>query len=476
MPINHVYYQLNGGSWNTATTTDSWAKWTASVTPTAGANTLTTYALDTSFVSYTNKVAFKFIPSAMLSVQTTGTGNFAPKYNGALLAIGTNYTLTATPAKNWLFSDQVASGSENFVSISSVLKFKMASNLVLTANFIPNPFLAAQGNYAGLFAPDAPPREQTNSGALNFTVTSAGVLSGKLTIGTNAPALSGKFTPGGLVTIVTPRKNLSTLTTTLQLNFAGQSVSGTVGDGSFLASVNVATRPSSAQPTSPPLSKGQYTLSIPGTNDPTVGPFGNSYGTVTVAPNGGVTFGGSLADGTTVSQTSFVSKDGYWPFYLSLYNGNGSLWSWNYFSNRTIVPSSDASWINHTNPVKTALYRTGFTNLTVSILSSPYNPATLPLLALTNGQITLEGGNIPDITNQFILTEKNAISVTNAADTNKLTLTINKTTGVISGSFLNPSNVKQTIKINGVLLQNETNAAGYFIGTGQSGAFFVSPF
>jgi len=52
-------------------------------------------------------------------------------------------------------------------------------------------------------------------------------------------------------------------------------------------------------------------------------------------------------------------------------------------------------------------------------------------------------------------------------------LKITMTTGALSGSFANPSNPKQSITIKGVLLQNQTNAAGYFLGTNQSGAFLL---
>ena len=60
-------------------------------------------------------------------------------------------------------------------------------------------------------------------------------------------------------------------------------------------------------------------------------------------------------------------------------------------------------------------------------------------------------------------------------NTNKLTLKTNKTTGVISGSFANPDDPKQTIKFNGVILQGQTNAQGYFLGTNQSGTFTLDP-
>jgi hypothetical protein len=54
-------------------------------------------------------------------------------------------------------------------------------------------------------------------------------------------------------------------------------------------------------------------------------------------------------------------------------------------------------------------------------------------------------------------------------------LKTNKTTGVISGRFANPDNPKQTIKVNGVILQGQTNAQGYFLGTNQSGTFTLGP-
>jgi hypothetical protein len=71
------------------------------------------------------------------------------------------------------------------------------------------------------------------------------------------------------------------------------------------------------------------------------------------------------------------------------------------------------------------------------------------------------------------------LTLTNSSDeTNKLKLTITKSTGVISGSFANPVDPKKTIKVNGVILQlqGQTNAQGYFLGTNQtSGAFTLGP-
>ncbi|HEY3915901.1 MAG TPA: choice-of-anchor tandem repeat GloVer-containing protein [Verrucomicrobiae bacterium] len=344
------------------------------------------------------------------------------------------------------------------------------TTVAVTYTNVGNLFQSVQGAYAGLFAPADAPRQQTNSGAISFALTSQGVLSGKLIIGTNTTALKGQFNANGIITIITPRKSQSTLTTTLQLDFASQSVQGTVADGSFLASLTAGKNIFTASQKATAY-EGQYTMIIPGNNDPATGPFGASYGTVTVSPTGAITFAGSLADGTSVSQTSFISADGYWPFYLSLYNGNGSLWSWNLFTNGSLISAPAASWLNVTNTSKTAAYRKGFTNLTVSIEASPYNSAQTPLLSLTNAQVTLDAGTTFDTTIPLTLTQKNSLLLTN---TTKLTLTIIKSTGLITGTFANPSKPSQTLKVAGVLLQNQTNAAGYFLETNQSGSFSLT--
>jgi hypothetical protein len=477
--VGAVYVQLGGGTWTNAASTNGFTNWSAGAILAPGSNTVRAYAVDTSSnVSSTNKVTFRYIPSATVIVQTNGRGGINPVDNGELLAIGTNYTLTATPGRNWIFSNWVVTGSQSFVSNSPVLRFTMRSNLVLTANFVTNVFLAAQGTYNGLFAPAGAPREQTNSGSFTFTLTTNGVLSGKLTIGTNTPVLSGQFNPAGAVSIVTPRTGLSTLTTTLQLGFTNQTVQGSVGDGSFLASLSGDRAVfSSSHPAT--NFAGQYTFFILGTNRPTVGPFGSSFGTVTVAPGGTITFAGRLADGTVIGpSSSVVLQGGNWPFYVPLYGGAGSLWGEFLFTNQTLTPASPLSWINATNTARTALYRTGFTNPSALMAGSPYNASAQPLLGLTNLVAILHSSNGDvAITNQITLAPNSAITVVpksqDPENTNKLALTINKRTGAISGTFADPANPRQPDNIYGVLMQNRTNAAGWFIGTNQNGSFTI---
>jgi hypothetical protein len=469
--VTAVYYRLNDGEWATATSANAYANWTGSGTMTNGANTVSAYAVyaGTDF-SATNKVAFKYIASGELVVQINGDGTISPaKDTNTFLTLGVTDTITAVPAKNWIFfSWTTADGA--LLSTDASYKFTLNSaSTNLRANFVTNLFLAAQGTYNGLFAPAIGPRQQTTSGSFTLKVTSSGSLSGDLYLGSATPiSVSGKFGPDGTA-IITEKHGATTLTNTLMLDTTNQTVSGTIGDGSFDALLM------GSQAVNTAAYAGHYTVVIPGTDSSMIGPFGTTYGTVTVTSSGAISFAGSLADGTAVSQSSAVSKDGVWPFYLPLYNGKGSIYSWNNFTNNitngTIVLATNASWINATNSTAGAVYKAGFTNDATVIYASAY---TTNLLMLPDGmgQVVLDGGGLStSITNSITLASNDKITVTTNAD--KMALTINKTTGVISGTFTNGS---KTISVNGVLFQSATNAQGYFLGTNQtSGTFLLSP-
>jgi uncharacterized repeat protein (TIGR03803 family) len=478
LPITAVYYELNNQitSFGVATNLNGWTNWSATVTLNQGPNTISFFAIDSGlYMSLTNKITVKFEPSATLTVLASGHGTFTPTNSAPTLAIGSNYTVTATPAKNWLFSNWVTSGSVDLVSTNPSFTVTVQSNLTLTANFVTNLFLAAPGTYNGLFAPTNGPRQQTNSGAITLTLTTNGAWTGKLTIGTNTPSLSGQFTLAGWSTNITKRPGLTTLTTILQLDSASQTIQGAVGDGSFSAAILADLAIFS--PTHPAAAyEGLYTLIIPGVPSQAVGPLGSSYGAVTVSSTETITFAGSLADGTAIGPvTSAVSENGYWPLYLPLYGDAGSLWGWSLFTDQSLF-ATNLSWINATNTVKTAAYRSGFTNQQVSIVASPYNSNAIPLLSLTNAEVILEGvGLTVPITNTITLSRTDVITTNKVpGNTNKLTLTITKSSGLITGSFVDPSNPKQTNTIGGVLLQNQTNAQGYFLGTNQNGPFLLT--
>lgn len=137
--VDGVYYQLNGGSWTLATTTNSWTHWTASVSLNPGTNTISAYATDTSgSVSPTKTVKCVYILTAPVEVQIARVGmvtpgTVTPNYSGKWLDIGNDYSMTAKADKGFAFSDWSWSGGS---TNNPTLKFLMAPNLSFTANFV----------------------------------------------------------------------------------------------------------------------------------------------------------------------------------------------------------------------------------------------------------------------------------------------------------------------------------------------------
>ena len=128
--VNTVMYRLNNSEWQIAAGTTNWL---ANLSPQPGTNKLDVYAMDAyENRSRTNSVTFIFVLTAPLRTQIQGQGSVSPDYSKAPLEIGRDYSLTAKPAVGWSF----ANWSGGISSTAPVLKFRMTSNLSLTATFI----------------------------------------------------------------------------------------------------------------------------------------------------------------------------------------------------------------------------------------------------------------------------------------------------------------------------------------------------
>jgi len=125
-----VNIQLNNNGWTTAAGSNNWS---ALLNLVPGTNTVQAYAVDNSGnVSLTNSVKINYVLSAPLMVRVVGAGSVTPNYNGALLAIGTNYTMKATASNGFAFYYW---GGGVTMTTNKSLTFTMASNLTIVANF-----------------------------------------------------------------------------------------------------------------------------------------------------------------------------------------------------------------------------------------------------------------------------------------------------------------------------------------------------
>jgi hypothetical protein len=434
--------------------------WTATVTNLIpGLNTVRARAFDTSSnVSATVTRSFTYVIVSPLTLTNDGNGTITPNLNGQLLQVGANFTVTAKPGVGWLF----AGWSQGSTASTAALTFTMQSNLVLQANFIPNPFIPVAGSYQGLFY-DTNGVENQSSGFISITLASSGSFSAKVQPAGKGYGFSGQFSAAGISSNLVSIKGTSPVSVQLQMDFANARINGVVINSNWTAQLT-ADR-SLYSKLNPAPQAGKYTLMLPGSDDAASLPGGDSIGTVTVAATGGVTFAGTLGDGTKVSQKALVVGQGEWAFFLPLYAGQGSALGWLTFTNE---PASDlrgaVTWIKL--PQASTFYPGGFTN-ELELIGSAYQFSNgIPVLNITTGQVSFANGNLPQgFTNMVALSA--ASKVTNLS-TNPLTLTITTTSGLIKGTVTDPTSGK-VITLNGVLLQKLNEGHGFFPGTNQTG-------
>jgi hypothetical protein len=477
--VSNVWYQLNSEGWSLAGSANGFTNWTADLTLSKRTNLLSACAVDAAGNrSLTSSVTFFYVRSDRLALMTAANGRVSPNYSNAWLEIGQNYALTATAGNGSVFSNWVGTVMNNVVVVSNTprLTFTMQSNLVLLADFVPNPFILTKGTYNGLFAETN--RAQGSSGFFTLTLTTNGAYSGSLKPGTNSYAVSGQFDVAGTAHQTIPRLGTNAWDLAVELNFAEQQLTGTVSNkvsGGWVAAL-LADRAVFDAGTNPATRyAGKYTLVIPGADGDASTPEGHGYAAITVDAGGKATLTGSLADSTNFSQTVPVSKDGELPVYASLYGGKGSVWSWLTFD--TNQPATGLggwlTWIKLPQPTA-RFYPAGFTN-EVTAVGSRYTPpptATNRVILMTNGVAVFEGGNlVGPVTNLIALTVSNTII---NLSSNKLSLSLTLPNGLFSGLVQIPGTTRSNA-FRGALLQSDAAGYGYFLGTNQSGRVYFGP-
>jgi hypothetical protein len=424
-----------------------------------------------------------YVLYARLTLETNGLGRIvhsATVTNNALLRIGNIYSVSAAtvPGSNWLFhnwSAGISQGGLANAGTNPVLNFTMISNLVLQANFITNPFIAVEGAYNGLFSPSAGIAVQ-NSGFITVNVqsNSAGAYSAKLVFDGSTYNLNGSFNLNGAAaaSFIAGGQNMA-LALNLNLAVPDNTMTGTLTAPAWTSMV-MADRAvfSAAAPTSD--YNGRFTMLIPpALNAPNLSPGGYGYAAFTNTAAGNASFAGFLADGSVFSGGAPVSESGYFPLFAQLYSGQGLLMGWLNFTN---APPKDlfgsVTWIKPATGART-FYPQGFTNSLIPIAGSEFDLPPTPFLNLTTADLTLTDGNLRsslDFTNVAVFAT-NAINL-GPSPTNKLAITFFPSNGTMSVTF-RPTGATADTMASGAVLQDETNAAGWFKGTNQTGTFLL---
>jgi hypothetical protein len=391
---------------------------------------------------------------------------------GGAFKTGSTRTVTAAPGKGYIFDNWTQNGV--VVSTAASYTFVLSGSRSLVADFVPNPFVAVSGTYNGLFCDEANGSSLRGAGCVTVSTTSGGAFSGTLQAGGTRYALSGQFDPTGAASRTITRVNASSLTVDLQLDISSgtDQITGQVSDGTWTAQLSADRAVFDGKTRIAPQA-GNYTLIIAGASGSTTDPGGDSYGTLQVSKAGMISFQGSLADGTKASETVPLSKNGRWPLYVSLYGGQGAIWSWLTFTNASELGGAVA-WMNPGQNAK--YYPAGFSLEAEAVGWRYYAPGkgtnVLGLTASTNLTLTLVGGGLAQgITNGITLAANGKVTPVSGP---RLNLTFTPSTGAFSGNVVNPATAKP-ISFAGVVLQGGGIGCGFFLGTSGSGEVRLEP-
>jgi hypothetical protein len=335
----------------------------------------------------------------------------------------------------------------------------------------------SKGTYTGLFSDGTNGVDQSSAGSFALTVNGKGKFSGHLTMGNLHLGFNGAFDAGGS-SEVSIRRGAYVLD--LQVDPSDSDhITGNLTDGNFNSQLD-GDRQTFDGRHSVPAQVGRYTMLIPGNaGDTNGGAGGDSFASVVVTKSGRIQMSGSLADGTSVSQSAPISKNGRWPLYVPAYGGKGMLYSWVFVgagstdtnSNSSGDLSGDLTWIRPPLP-RAKVYPGGFANQTAVTGSSYTQPSRgAQILNFSgNSTLTLTGASLDQaITNDFTVGVFDR--VVNQSG-NPLHMTFTPGNGRFNGTV---GNGRSRLSFKGVVLQNQNMASGYFLDGNQSGEAVVSP-
>jgi len=309
--------------------------------------------------------------------------------------------------------------------------------------------------------------QQQSSGFVTLTLGDAGSFSGKLLRNGRTFRISGSFRPDGGATNAVALSLSETAQLLMQVDLTGGSdqITGSV-TSQLWSSQLIMDRAVFLAKTNPAPFAGSYTFVWGPDTNAVTSPEGISSGTIKVDVKGGAALKATLADNTTLSLKTAVSKNGAVPLYASLYKGLGAVVSWLMID--TNRPDTDASglldWFRQAQP-KSKFYPAGFTNETMVEASWFVPPTTNRVLNLTNAVVGFTNGNLAaDFANDVTLGIDQR--VTNNS-TNALTLKIQKTSGLFTGS-VTPPGTRTARSFKGALLQKQNRGAGFLVGTNRT--------
>jgi hypothetical protein len=396
----------------------------------------------------------------------------------AWLNVARDGTLSGTPrdsdvaVSNFLVSATTQDGISTVIAnlrISVIAKSVLSSKLGFPPSPSPADFINSQGVFYGLFA-NSNVVTASNSRFVNLNKTARPAYRGLLLLGGSRYSIHGRFDTNGIATNTIRLSSTVSLTVRLRSTFGGDQIQGSVNNGTNWWSDLVADRLVFNRLHTNNLA-ARYTLSIPPDTDSANSSAGYGIGTVRVNANGTVALAGKLADGTPFTQSSALSREGFWPLYAFVPAGKGLVISWMQFTN--LPPAAYATgqliWSKMAIP-RAIYYRKGFTN-SVEAQAVRYTPPAsgqraLPWSQGGDGTLVFSGGGLSmSFTNALGIDPLNRVSTIPA---DKLHMSIAPSSGLFRGSATDPVS-RRIFSFQGVLWQTNQIGRGFYLGPVSNG-------
>jgi hypothetical protein len=337
------------------------------------------------------------------------------------------------------------------------------------------PFASKAGSYHGLFHETSGGVRHGASGFFNLVLRPNGTFSARLQQGAKKSSFSGGFDLAGSATNSVKRSGTNNVTVELILHLDdSDQITGRIADtNAAWRAALIADRATFDARTNPATNfANRYTLLIPGSANTPAEPAGDGAGDFAVDTHGYVRFTGVLADGSPMAQQVPLSKNGAWPFYVSLYRGGGSLLGWLSITNS--AQPDLGGLVSWSRPAGRSpkVHTNGFTLDSMLIGSFYRPPGTNTIFEPTNAIVVFSEGNLGgSVTNDVMLARNARVAY---PGTNKLKLTLTQKTGRFTGS-VTPPGTKRSVSFKGAILQKQGYGGGFFLGTNESGRVYFSP-
>jgi hypothetical protein len=333
-----------------------------------------------------------------------------------------------------------------------------------TLNFID--WLGTAGVFQGTFLREnGADAGETAPGRVTLTVAKNGRFSGKVENRGLAHAFKGLFDLDLHSQVEVKRRNDSSLTLKLDLsNTAGSMTAELTQSGLNDPAIADASRIPKRLRSQPAARAGRYTVHLkPGAESPSELK-ACGYLAVYVAPSGSVSWVGKMADTAVVKGSALLTSDDRIAFYSPLYVAKPT--SAGHVAAPLAVTSAgvvgEIAW-RRPAQVKGEFWRTELATI-LEVESSPWvAPRGALLLPPATLTFRLESAfsGVDETTVDFTTAGKFAFPLGNDK---KLRLAVNRTTGVLTGSFYD-SFFGRTRQMYGALLQNQGRGEGFAPGT-----------